>query len=649
MLLKTMIPFLDEHQFEIKVHFARGGKHNPEAALTAFLAGEFKEWQEYQSRRNFEREYILSLIRLGHSQWLFGGIYRTIGCTKIDYNRYRYDTELVNEGLEFVGKAIVKYRREFRQSYCNLENFVDVFEVIGNGVKEDDESSATLVEKKSIDVKHTVRVKRTPGLCLGLSRIGDLLLDSKITYDEHGNSIDNVLLRIPEYQRPYKWTAKNANQLLDDIIEAMNANKEVYRVGTLILHEDEEGYNIVDGQQRTITFSLLLKVLDPDAEIPFLNQKLSDNTFNLHNVINNYRALQRRLAPLQEEDHYRELQALKEYVEDRCELIVVITDDLSEAFQFFDSQNARGKALYPHDLLKAYHLREMRSLDVQLTEQIVKTWEDLDQKKLAVLFNDYLYRLKEWVNGERSYELNEHNIDMFKGVTSLDNYPYAQFYKGAFAYADQLNQSQTPFVTGVQDLRAFQLNAPIIAGKPFFDYAKHYFDILADIQNNDMYEGFFINGNEIVKTLDLRHYRNGVGNHITRLMFDTAILLYVDRFCPGRPTKADLDYLDQFVDYAFIWAYSMRAQYKNVGWLVAQNYILGTTKKDEVVNSFNIYKTIADSDSPRTLINRLSDLIMPLDDTRILANKTNVEEEKDNVYQNYLYFFKEKDYWENRI
>ena len=72
-----------------------------------------------------------------------------------------------------------------------------------------------------------------------------------------------IKLTIPEYQRPYKWTAKNANQLLDDIEEAMYTNKEVYRVGTLILHLDKEGkYNIVDGQQRTITFSLLLDCLE---------------------------------------------------------------------------------------------------------------------------------------------------------------------------------------------------------------------------------------------------------------------------------------------------------------------------------------------------------------------------------------------------
>ncbi len=131
-------------------------------------------------------------------------------------------------------------------------------------------------------------------------------------------------------------------------------------------------------------------------------------------------------------------------------------------------------------------------------------------------------------------------------------------------------------------------------------------------------------------------------------MFDTAILLYVDRFCPARPTKIDIEYLDQFVDFAFIWAYSMRAQFKNVGWLVAQNFIMGTTKKDKVVNSFNIYKEIADAESPRSLINRLSDKIIPLDDSKILADKKDCDSIEDGVYQNYLHFFAEKNYWENR-
>jgi hypothetical protein len=476
-------------------------------------------------------------------------------------------------------------------------------------------------------------------LQLAITKIGDLLLSNTISQNAEGKPISSINLVIPPYQRPYKWTAKNAVQLFDDIIEAKNQNKETYRVGTLILHFDAKKsvYNIVDGQQRTITFSLLLMAINdrPGVTIPFLNQQLTDDAHNARNIPNNYRTLERRIHNISD---VRERVDIHDYIKNNCELIVVITEDISEAFQFFDSQNARGKKLYPHDLLKAYHLREMNNLDIAQTEKIVKDWEDLDQKKLSHLFSDYLYRLKEWIKGNRAGELNEHNIQKFKGINRNGNYPYAQFFKGAFAYADMVNQSSMPFVSGMYNLKPFQIDTPIIAGKPFFDYAKHYFDILKDVQNNNKYEGYFINDNEIVKTLDLRTYKNGVGNGITRLLFDTAVLLYVDRFCPSeRPSKTDKEMLEkQFVMYAFIWAYSLRAQYYNLGWQSAQNFILG----NDVRNSFNIYKMITEADSPVTLLSALSDKLSPIPLNEILANQDGMDKVVDGVYQNYLHFFK---------
>ena len=65
-------------------------------------------------------------------------------------------------------------------------------------------------------------------------------------------SIDKLV--IPPYQRPYKWTAKNVNQLISDILTFCSKNKMHYRLGTLVLYNNE----IVDGQQRIITLTLIL-------------------------------------------------------------------------------------------------------------------------------------------------------------------------------------------------------------------------------------------------------------------------------------------------------------------------------------------------------------------------------------------------------
>ena len=497
-------------------------------------------------------------------------------------------------------------------------------------------------------------------LTLSITSIGDLLLRETIT--NGGEPIKDVNLCVPIYQRPYKWTARNAIQLLDDIIDAKNRNKERYRVGTLILHQTNNRYDIVDGQQRAITFSLLLSALG-EKNIAFLQQEIYDNEFNNHNIANNYNALYRRVGLKSEEselavEHQREMERLKEYIENRCELIVVITPDISEAFQFFDSQNARGKALYPHDLLKAYHLREMNDISEDETEKIVKGWEQVSQRGLADFFCNYLYRIKEWVNGNKASVLNEHNIHIFKGITRSARTPYAQFYKSAYCYADMVNSSAMPFVSGTQNVNAFQLNTPVIAGKPFFEYTKHYYNILKDIQNNNKYEGFYINDNIIVKTLD-RHFKRGKGNSITRLLFDTSVLLYVDRFCPeAYPTKEDMDLFEQFVVYAFIWAYSLRAQYTNLGWLSAQNYIMGLSDK---INAFNMYQLISNQDTPASLLSALADKLNPLSNGDIKdgwarecyeysgSGKTlkSLRDENDGVYENYLYFFQINGFYKN--
>jgi len=489
-------------------------------------------------------------------------------------------------------------------------------------------------------------------LNLAITTIGDLLLDDRITKDKDDKPIENVRLTIPNYQRPYKWTAKNAIQLLDDIIEAKNSNKEVYRVGTLILHYDGEKniYNVVDGQQRVTTFALLIKALLEEKSIAFLNQQVTDNSYTRENVASNYRAFVRRRDAMSEEktrdDH--NVKDLREFIEKQCELIVVITSDISEAFQFFDSQNARGKKLYPHDLLKAYHLREMSDISVEETESIVARWEKEKQNELANLFGEYLFRVREWLRGNYAWELDEHNIDKFKGISKRDNSPYAQYFKGAYAYADMVNKSAMPFVSGMHNLNPFQLDAPIIAGKPFFDYTHHYFEILKDIQNNDKYVGYFVNGNEIVKTLDTPRYRNGVGNRIARKMFDLAALLYVDRFCPDKPTQADLDLFEQFLVMDFIWAYSLRAQYFSLGWASAQNYIMGNSG---VVNSFNLYKCIAEAASPTILLSELANRMKPLA-SRDLARNARTEhiDENDNedgsgIFLNYLHYFKEHKFY----
>ena len=74
-----------------------------------------------------------------------------------------------------------------------------------------------------------------------------------------GNFIQNKTLHIPHFQRPYKWSVKNVIQLLDDIQRFKGTTP--YRIGTIVIHEEDGVANIVDGQQRTVTFLLIIKAI----------------------------------------------------------------------------------------------------------------------------------------------------------------------------------------------------------------------------------------------------------------------------------------------------------------------------------------------------------------------------------------------------
>jgi uncharacterized protein with ParB-like and HNH nuclease domain len=66
-------------------------------------------------------------------------------------------------------------------------------------------------------------------------------------------------LDVPQYQRPYKWTGKNINQLFSDI--AIHKDKSAYRLGTIVFHQEGGTRNIVDGQQRTVSLLLAARAL----------------------------------------------------------------------------------------------------------------------------------------------------------------------------------------------------------------------------------------------------------------------------------------------------------------------------------------------------------------------------------------------------
>ena len=94
-------------------------------------------------------------------------------------------------------------------------------------------------------------------------------------------SVDELLkmdLTIPNYQRPYQWANKSVTTLLNDIEKAYYDNykgtgAKKYRLGSIILYENNNQCEIVDGQQRIITLFLIKKIIDSNFDSSFLKKE----------------------------------------------------------------------------------------------------------------------------------------------------------------------------------------------------------------------------------------------------------------------------------------------------------------------------------------------------------------------------------------
>jgi len=101
-------------------------------------------------------------------------------------------------------------------------------------------------------------------------------------------------LKIPHYQRPYKWKKKNVKQLMEDIIQ--HKDKSAYRIGTVVIHKDKKGdLNIVDGQQRILTLTLIASALfehNKDLLKKYNKNDLSISNWKIENDISKDNLLQ---------------------------------------------------------------------------------------------------------------------------------------------------------------------------------------------------------------------------------------------------------------------------------------------------------------------------------------------------------------------
>lgn len=394
--------------------------------------------------------------------------------------------------------------------------------------------------------------------------------------------IDFSVIKIPGYQRTYKWGRKNVNQLINDILEFRKDS--TYRLGTIVLNDGD----IVDGQQRVVTLALILSQLFRNSEVKqdilshadykklyksvigFWGRTKYKSTIAIKNISHNLDLLKSRESELGL-DFFHKLM-------EKCEFVVVRLKSQAEAFQFFDSQNSRGKDLSPHDLLKAYHLREVLHFSEHDNKNITY-WQKIQTEDLEKLFLT-LFRIKRWSKGLTARFFTKDDIGVFKGLSIGDGasiQPVYPLYGPVFYLYLHFAGIKT-------ESFPFQLDAEIINGSLFFDMVKHYHGIRKSLYNPKLLEKH-PKTRQLIDLLNTYDKRNRIGDAYIRSLFDALMIYYVDKFGDAEIDRAS----EQF----FLYAYGIRISNPKVSIATVDNAVLSGT----------MFSTVRDASSPLDIMN----------------------------------------------
>ena len=336
-----------------------------------------------------------------------------------------------------------------------------------------------------------------------------------------------------------------------------------YRIGTIILHKKSDGnFDIIDGQQRIISLLLIYLCLKPEENFSISDHQFT-NKITQANIHENYMFIARWLKG--DKDNF-----IKAF-DDILEVVVLNVKKESEAFQLFDSQNARGKALDPHDLLKAYHLREMKQYPYEMQHAVTR-WEAREASQIRELFDLFLFPIWNWSRGMKSKPFTAKEIDTYKGISELLPYTYARRVRKA--------------------MPCFQITEPFISGNDFFEMVEHYLQLLTDIKTEiftekkfDEIKKIICKGRNVYSIEEMDSIKYGSAGFVyARNLFYCALLCYYDKF-------HNFDVMA--VKNLFIWAFMLRVDLRSLGFASINKYAIGGENNSSYTNKIPMFSKIS--------------------------------------------------------
>ncbi len=251
---------------------------------------------------------------------------------------------------------------------------------------------------------------------------------------------------VPRFQRDYSWTQDEWDDLWQDLQGTLHGGEPAHYMGYLVLQtQDNKAFDIIDGQQRITTLSLMvLAVLQGLQDLVQFGAEPDNNRRRIEQLRNSYigfldpvtlvpqnkLTLNRNndgyyrdyLVPLQKlpqrglrasehllrnafewfhkqvRDTYgaeRSGAALAKFIDAMSDklffTVITVTDELN-AFKVFETLNARGVRLSPTDLLKNYlfSVVHRESTHPNEIETLERRWESMVGRLGGESFPDFL-------------------------------------------------------------------------------------------------------------------------------------------------------------------------------------------------------------------------------------------------------------------
>ena len=243
-------------------------------------------------------------------------------------------------------------------------------------------------------------------------------------------------LCMPPYQRSYSWGEREALDLLGDLAEATDSDIPHFIGAVVLVNGAESGMvEIVDGQQRLTTLTILLAVLRDlendkgmsarlhamiaDEDRPMLGEAASwrltlnymDGAFfrdtiqrpgatrTLENepgesdsqqrMVGNAKAMLKELRQVSDERR----RALTDTVVNGCALVRVVVNDKDQGFKVFRVLNTRGKEPDAHDIIKT-ELFQKAKFSVKEANAYAERWAEHEAVLGGGAFDDLLRQIR---------------------------------------------------------------------------------------------------------------------------------------------------------------------------------------------------------------------------------------------------------------